>query len=700
MLSYSTFKRSLLCLLLGFFVSAHSQINPANITIARDSFGVPHIFAPTDAEVAYGLAWAHCEDDFKSIQENLLPAKGMLGRTMGKEGVLFDYGMKFFGLDTFVQTHYESDLSDDFKKVITAYIAGVNAYAAAHPGEVLVKHSFPFTPQDAIMSFTLNTTLMSGAGMALKAVKENRIKEFYEPNEIGSNAMAIAPSKTEDGKTYLLVNSHQPIEGRFAWYEAHLCSQEGWNIIGGLFPGGATIFVGSNQKLGWAHTNNYHTTGDIYKLKVKGNRYWYDGAWHPFATGKVKLRLKLGGLQLGITKKLLNSAQGPVFKTKHGYYALRFPGASDLRAPEQWYRMNKAQNFAQFEQAIKMQAIPLFNIIYGDADGTIFWQSGGIIPIRPKPEYWKQPLDGTTSAVVWQHLLPYEKKPSLLNPECGYVFNCNETPFNTSGEQCNWQGDFTGCQRFMYNRGERLGELFKQHPGKISWQQFYDWKFDKHYCRDSSYAKKFAMLYNLDAQKYPDIADCITRLKNWDLNGDVNSLGASLAMLVHERLLKQYKWPFAMFMIRKELLSEADAVNSLRYARHFLMKTHGTIDVKLGDLQRLIRGNVNLPASGLREVLRAADPKLYDKKKGIYRIQSGDGYIQLNKYSQQGAEVFSVNAYGASAHAESPHYTDQMEMFEAGKFKQMSFDKNTVLKTAERIYHPGLVIINSNKTGS
>lgn len=689
MTSNSFLKYSVTGLLLLLSTVLTAQVNPANIIIARDSFGVPHIFAPTDAEVAYGLAWAHCEDDFKSIQENLLPAKGMLGRTMGKEGVLFDFGLKFFGLDTFVQAHYETDLSADFKKVISAYVAGVNAYAQAHPDEILVKHSFPFTAQDAIMSFTLNTTLMSGAGMALKAIKENRIKEFYEPNEIGSNAMAIAPSKTEDGKTYLLVNSHQPIEGRFAWYEAHLCSEEGWNIIGGLFPGGATIFVGSTPHLGWAHTNNYHTTGDIYKLKVKGNKYWYDGAWHKFITGKAKLQLKLGGLQLTVSKKLLNSEQGPVFRTKHGYYAIRFPGARDLRAPEQWYRMNKAQNFAQFEQAIKMQAIPLFNIIYGDADGTIFWQSGGIFPERPKPECWKQPLDGTTSSVVWHHLLPYEKKPVLLNPQCGYVFNCNETPFNTSGEACNWQGDFTGCQRFMYNRGERLGELFKLHTGKISWQQFYDWKFDKHYCRDSSYAKKFRALYHLSEQQYPDIADCIARLKAWDFNGDVNSKGATIAMLVHERLLKQYKWPFAMFMIRRDTLSEEEAVSSLRYARKFLIQTHGTVDVPLGDLQRLIRGNINLPASGLREVLRAADPKLYNKKKGIYRIQSGDGYIQLNKYSPAGAEIYSVNAYGASARPGNRHYTDQMEMFEKGTFKKMTFDKQQLLKSAERIYHPG-----------
>src|SRR3954463_8224476 len=93
---------------------AFAQINPANITIARDSFGVPHIYGHTDAEAAYGLAWAHSEDDFKDIQENLLAARGMLGEVLCKEGVLFDFGLKFFGIDTLVDNNYQRALSNDF----------------------------------------------------------------------------------------------------------------------------------------------------------------------------------------------------------------------------------------------------------------------------------------------------------------------------------------------------------------------------------------------------------------------------------------------------------------------------------------------------------------------------------------------------------------------------------------------------------
>ena len=106
-------------------------------------------------------------------------------------------------------------------------------------------------------------------------------------------------------------------------------------------------------------------------------------------------------------------------------------------------------------------------------------------------------------------------------------------------------------------------------------------------------------------------------------------------------------------------------------------------------MQRMIRGEMSFPASGLREVARAADPKLWDKHKGIWRVTGGDGYIQVNKYSATGAEIQSINAYGASSHPESRHYADQMALFSKEQFKRMTFDWDTIVSKAEEVYHPG-----------
>jgi acyl-homoserine-lactone acylase len=682
--------------LLIILVCAQGQINPHNVTIARDSFGVPHIFGKTDADAAYGLAWAHAEDDFEHIQQNLLAAKGKLGLVLGKEGVLFDFGLRFFGIDTLVDNNYERKLSPEFRQVLDGYIQGINDYAESHPEEVLLKSALPFKAQDIVKGSTLTLTLFAGGGLALKSAKENRVQFFNEPNDRGSNALAIAPTKTEDGKTWLLVNSHQPIEGRFAWYEAHVASEEGWNIIGGLFPGGTSIFVGSTPHLGWAHTTNYHTFGDLYLLKHKGKRYQYGNEWKNFVYKKVPLKLKIGALKIGIIKKVPYTEQGPVFKTKHGWYAARFPGAMDIRATEQWYRMNKARNWHEFEQALKMEGIPLFNIVYADVEGNIFWQSGCQVPERDSTLNWTQPLDGSNPKYTWTKLVPYEDKPAIFNPDCGYVFNCNQTPLFTSGETCNWKGNcFIGMQKFNYNRGERFDELLRAIPGKVSWQDFMRIKFDKSYSHNGSYARNFKAVYNLDENKYPRIADAILQLKKWNWDGAADNRQAALALLMHNYLKKKLNGYFAFLMIKKEPISEPEAVEAITYAKKFLMKTHGTIDLPLGDVQRHIRGNINLPASGLVEVARASEIKLIDKKHGVFRITGGDGYIQMNRYSKTGVEINSVNAYGASAHPESKHYNDQMEMFEKEQFKSMTFDKEVILKNAERVYSPGITV---NKT--
>jgi acyl-homoserine-lactone acylase len=165
--------------------ASSAQIDLSRVTIMRDSFGVPHIHGGTDAEAEYGLAWAQCEDDFKDVQYQLLAGRGRLGEVLGKDGVLFDYGLKFLSIDTLVAARYDKDLTPSFRHIVDAYIQGVNDYARAHPEEVLVKNALPFQQQDVIKGYTLNLSLMAGMGMALKAIKEDRISEFMKPNEIG-----------------------------------------------------------------------------------------------------------------------------------------------------------------------------------------------------------------------------------------------------------------------------------------------------------------------------------------------------------------------------------------------------------------------------------------------------------------------------------------------------------------------------------
>ncbi len=691
---------SLLCVLISN-TQAQSPPDPfriqtQDVRIARDSFGIPHIIGKTHADAIYGLAWAHAEDDFRHIQHNLLPARGNLGRAIGKKGVLFDYAVRFLKIDEYVRDNYEKEISPDFDRILRAYCQALNDYAQKYPKEVLVPRALPFTPHDVISGYTVNLCLMSGVGMALKAINDNMIERMYAPNNRGSNAIALAPFMTEDQSTWLCINSHQPLEGPFAWYEAHLMSDEGLNISGGLFPGCVSIMLGANEKLGWAHTVNYNQWGDIYALQINPdnkNQYWLDGQYLDLEQRKAKFHVRLGPIVIGAKRKLEYSRFGPVFRTKHGTYALRFHAYENIGAAEQWFNMNLAGNFQEFEDVIKKENITSFNIVYADKQGNIYFHSNGAYPLRQRELNWNNPIAGADSRMIWDQLLPFEEKPTVLNPDCGYVYNANNTPLLASGPDCNWKGDFPGLQLFTYNRGERLEHLLQAREEPWTWEDFLALKFDKRYHPGGMFEDRFRTLIALDPQAHPDLADAIRAYQQWNMECSADNRSAALPMVTHYFLNKQSPLPFAYLMIREEPLSKEQSLKALESASKLLMKHYGRLDPELGEVQRYMRGDHHYPAGGGYEVLRAADPSLVHPKKGRFRINSGDGYMQMIRFHpDRPLEMYAIHPYGSSAHPQSLHYADQMPMFAAEQFRRVSLDRDSALAKAVHLYHPGAIV--------
>lgn len=343
----------------------YSNVNPKNVQIARDKWGVPHIFAKTDEEVAYGLAYATAEDNFNDMQFMLLAAKKLMGKHTGKDGAAIDFVVQLLRVEQTVERDFDSVFSPQFKKVINGYVDGINAFAKSHPNEVLVKGEFPLTPQQLICAYTMGMVAMSGADGPIKRMIEGNVApvDTLKENELGkrgSNGIAFSSKITTDGKTYLDINSHQPLDGPLSWYEAHLCSDEGWNILGGTFPGGLSIFHGVNENLGWAHTVNRFDHMDVYELEMhpkKKNLYKYDGVWEKLDVKKAKLKVKLNKwLTVGVGKKIYWSKYGATVQAKSGkFYSIRFPAYLNIGAIEQWYRMNKATDFNSFKDAVGLQ---------------------------------------------------------------------------------------------------------------------------------------------------------------------------------------------------------------------------------------------------------------------------------------------------------------------------------------------------------
>jgi acyl-homoserine-lactone acylase len=108
----------------------------------------------------------------------------------------------------------------------------------------------------------------------------------------------------------------------------------------------------------------------------------------------------------------------------------------------------------------------------------------------------------------------------------------------------------------------------------------------------------------------------------------------------------------------------------------------------LGDIQKLVRGNDARPVWGLPDVLTAAYTDPY--KDGMRKVSSGDAYICFVRYPKKGLPIIeSVNTFGASSKPGSPHYNDQETMFQLQQTKHMTLDKEEILRTAKRVYHPG-----------
>jgi acyl-homoserine-lactone acylase len=661
-------------------------IDPSSINIVRDQWGVPHIFARTDAEVAYGLAWAHSEDDFETIQKTVLASKAMLGQYMGRDGATVDYVVHLLRIRELVEKQYPTAITDDFKLVLQGYSDGLNAYARTHPKELLVKRSFPVGPQDILCYSVLQLALGCGVDSELKKIFHGTVP-LAEWEPAGSNGFAFNSKKTADGNVYLAINTHHPLEGQVAWYEAHVCSEEGWNMLGGLFPGSPVIFTGVNEYLGWTHTVNHPDKIDVYQLELNpANHFQYkvDNVWRTLEETIVKLKVKVPGFNLQIKKKAYWSIYGPTLITERGSFSIRTPGLMDIRGLEEWYRMNKSKSFSEFRHALKMEALPGYNVIYGDRYDTIYYLSNGKLPMRHPGYNWHTTLPGNTSTTLWTVLHPLEDLPQVLNPSSGYVFNTNHSPFKASDPANNLDvqnyDPGMGYETHDNNRSVRVNELLANR-NKISYEEFKKIKYDLQLPKKLMFPVNIDTLFMLDPEENPSVADLITTLNKWDRRGTVDSYGAAIFGVFFYLVAPRYQNDESFNVMTKKL-----CLQTLAQVKEYLLKNFGTTHVTLGDYQRLERGDISRPLPGLPDVLAAmySTPAENGRVKGTV----GECYIGLIKFTPTGPEIETVNCFGASNRKNSVHYNDQMSLYLQQKTKKMTLNREEVYKNAKTVYHP------------
>ena len=674
--------------------------------IVRDTYGVPHIFGTSDADIAYGIAYAHAEDDFVTLQHVVAMTRGRFGAITGADGAGVDFALHFVGARETVERDYMKQPAD-VRALLEGYAAGLNHYADQHPDEVALRKLFPVNGQDIATGFVLRSPFFFGLDAVLGALSKDAAlpresasappdaedppalapgsPEPRTTTENGSNAFAVAPRRSADGFTRLVSNSHQPWRGPVAWYELVVHSKAGWDFAGATFPGAPYPLLGHNRTLGWTNTVNRPDLIDLYKLTLNkdGTQYRYDGQWLALRATRVWLPVRLfGPFVLPVPRTVYRAVQGPVMINKSGAFAIRYGGADQLKMVEEYYRLNKARDFAEWQKALSQQGVPATNFIYADAAGNIAHIYNAAFPNRRPGFDYHAVLPGDTSRDIVPGTVPWSDVPKNINPGSGFIANANNTPFQASGAGYELDpkafSPLLGIESYTTNRGTRSIELLGA-DSSISADDLYRIKFDTAVSRYSWAARWFAALAAVDPKGDARVAEAKTLLAQWDWNFDGKGPADALAGILL-RVGNRWHYPGK---------ASADPREELAKAATYLKRYFGRLDHPLGTVLRLRQGKVDLPLDGGADVLRAT-ANWDEDVDGRLAVKHGDSFLMFMTWDKAGrVRSQSIQPFGAATtRPQSKHYADQAPLFATHRLKPVWFDPAELQAHKERDYRP------------
>jgi penicillin amidase/acyl-homoserine-lactone acylase len=693
-------------LILGFLKPNH--FNPESylarrgnyeVVIKRDVWGVPHIEGRRDRDTAFGFAYAQAEDHYQVIEDAMRFYRGIQSETNGYDSIPLDYLIQLLEIWPLVEEQYEHALSQEMKDILTGFADGLNYWAALNPGRV-DQSLFPLTARDIVASHSLQHLLFYGIQRPIMELFEEERKHHISSDSVetawqlvegaplprGSNAIAVSPLGSSDGSTRLLINSHQPLTGPVAWYEAHLKSDQGWHVMGGVFPGSPFINVGANKHVAWGATVNQPDLVDVYVLEINPenqNQYRLDGRWVDLEVKQARIKVKIiGNFYWTISQDMYYSRHGPVIRRDHGSYALRYAGRGEVRQVEQWFAMNKSDSLDAWRKAMDQLAISSFNFVAADKDGNIGFFHNSQSPVRKEGLDWRGYLPGDRSDLIWRDYLPFAELPQVVNPSSGYLLSTNQSPFFVTAPEDNLDranfSEVFGFPRRMTNRATRGLELFAG-LDKVSEQDFRNIKFDNRYSRDS---RAIRYLYKLFEVDYPDDSpyrDALLFLKDWDLATNVENTTAALGVCTISE-----EWR------AEQARREPPSVQAeFEKCVDILLQKFERLDVPWGDVNRIVRGDKNFALNGGPDVLRAVYGTGLEEK-GYLTASGGDGLFIFVSWDKEGNQkIESIHQFGsATLDTTSAHYADQLPLFVAERMKQTYFDADSLSNNTGRVYEP------------
>jgi acyl-homoserine-lactone acylase len=658
--------------------SSHAPAHPHG-EILWDTYGVPHIYGKTEAAVFYGFGYAQAQSHGNLLIHLYGVARGRASEYWGPEFLSSDKWVVVNGIYERGAEWYKQQTSQ-FRSDMDAFAEGINDYVAKHP--------------DAIDPAVKVVLPISGIDIIAHAERLTNFSYVASPQRIlggrdvggGSNAWAIAPSKSASGHTLLLANPHLPwAPGQLTYYEAQLGGPD-IHMYGATQVGLPVLRFCFNNDLGFTNTVNQVIGDTAYKLTLAPGGYLYDGKVLPFTTEDRVIHVKQSDGSFKDEKiTIRKTVQGPVFVKPNGdTVALRVAGLDRPGMLQEYWDMGKAHNFDQFQAALKRLQVPTFNIVYGDRQGHILYIYNGIVPVHTKGDfkYWRGNVPGDTSATLWTTTHPYEDLPKVIDPPSGFVQNTNDPPWIVTWPSQLKPSDFPPYMAPLTGvtmRSQRSVQLLMSKP-KLTYDDFVSFKFSNRALLADRVLPE--LLTAAAASDDQNVKDAVAVLSAWDHEFNPESKGALLFERWASKLMganfmneSNFANPFSLsdpLNTPSGLKNPAAAVKMLGDAAVDVKKQFSSLERPYGEVTKYTAGDVTAPGESGSGSIGIFPSMIFGPfgKNGTRDAISGETWISMVEFTTP-LKAEGLMSYGNSTQPGTKHRSDQVEMLSERKLRTL-----------------------------
>lgn len=684
-------------------------------TIRRDTYGVPHILAATEEAAAFAFGYAQAEDHAAEIGRRYLSARGEEARYFGQSGLSNDVTMAQF--DNLAESKAAIErITPLYRRIITAYAAGVNQYVGAHRGEL------PAWMPDISAADVLASTRAGAANSLGSAALVRRLREKYEgqpqsddePDWIdeapGSNAFALSGLRTTTGKPILLGNPH--LQWSSLYWEAHVRVPGTIDFYGSTLVGIPVLRAGFNDRLGFVTTNNAPDLDDVFALTLdpaRPDHYLFDGGSRPLRRRDATLQVRQDdGSMRPETRTFWSTHIGPVLhRSDDKVFSVLSTRLDAFQYFEGFYDLSKARTLDEWNAAMRRNLVPTSNFTYADVDGNILYYWNARVPVRSDGRDYRLDLEAKSASDLWTRMHSIDDFPRVLNPPGGYVQNANNPPQFVS------RRDPIDMSRFpqQFERGSlglrpQLALDLLEQKATYSVQDVIDLKYSNRMVLAERVKKDVIDAVRSTAEASDDARAGADVLESWDDTVSAGSRGAVLFQRFWDLYSEAVRPPFSTpwqeatpGTTPSGIADRPAAVRHLEAAVRAVREQHGSPSVAWGDVHRFRAGSLDLPGDGaagtygtFRVMTFAAgdDPKVRVAGHLPGRdtpVGFGDGWVLLVDFSKPG-EAWSVLAYGQTTKADSPHSSDQLRLFAEHKLRRAWYSEADIKANLRREYRP------------